>query len=260
MSALSVNPGVASRHAIEDRRPPLSRVTAVELRKMVDTRSGFWVMIGVATITVIAALAAALEHGGRGATYIHVFHIAAQPSAYLLPVLGVLLICGEWTQRTTLTTFTLVPVRRRVIAAKVMAGLLVSTAALIVTLLVSLLFTALFGHASGGAGALPVAVIAQGWLHLGAWMLIGFAFGAAVLVSAPAIVAYLLLPLVCGAIVGSFQSLSGVALWTTDEALDPLTIHALSAVEWAHVGTMLLLWIGVPLLIGVRRIRGGDVN
>jgi ABC-2 type transport system permease protein len=260
MSALSISPATASRRVLEDRRPPLSRVTAVELRKMVNTRSGFWVLIAVALITVIAALAAALEHGGRGATYIHVFHIAAQPSAYLLPVLGVLLICGEWTQRTTLTTFTLVPNRRRVIVAKVMAGLLVSTAALIVTLLVSLLFAALFGHAAGGAGTLPVTVVAQGWVHLGAWMLIGFAFGAAVLVSAPAIVAYLLLPLVCGAIVGSFQSLSGVALWVTDQALTPLTVHALSAIEWVHVGTMLLLWIGVPLLIGVRRIRGGDLN
>ena len=32
-------------------RPPLSRLTRVELRKMVDTRSGFWLQLAVAALS-----------------------------------------------------------------------------------------------------------------------------------------------------------------------------------------------------------------
>ena len=120
MSTLSINPtpapaGCSPGGVAEDRRPPLARLTAVELRKMVNTRSGFWVLITVAVMTMLVALISVTNHGGRGATYTHVFHDASLPSAYLLPIVGILLICAEWTQRTTLTTFTLVPVRRRAI-------------------------------------------------------------------------------------------------------------------------------------------------
>ena len=72
-----------------DHRPPLSRLTAVELRKMLNTRSGIWVTLGVVVVTVIFALVNGLAHGGRDATYTRVLHDAAQPSAYLLPLLGV---------------------------------------------------------------------------------------------------------------------------------------------------------------------------
>ena len=77
--------------AMSDRRPPLSRLVAVELRKTVNTRSGFWVIVGIAWLIVVFALVNGLAHGGREATYTHVFHDALQPSAYLLPILGVLL-------------------------------------------------------------------------------------------------------------------------------------------------------------------------
>ena len=36
----------------------------------------------------------------------------------LLPVLGILLVTSEWSQRTAMVTFTLEPSRSRVIAAK----------------------------------------------------------------------------------------------------------------------------------------------
>ncbi|HTW13300.1 MAG TPA: hypothetical protein VME01_11180 [Solirubrobacteraceae bacterium] len=261
MSTLTISQPAQSSRIGADRRPSLARLTAVELRKMVDTRSGFWVLIGIGAVTLISALIEAVHDRGREGTYINVFHVASQPSAYLLPVLGVLLICGEWTQRTTLTTFTLVPERHRVISAKVLASLLVSGGALVLTLLGAVVLAALFGHAPGGAGTLPVAVIAQGWLHLAIWMLIGLSFGAAVLVSAPAIVAYLLAPIVFAAIVNAIHSLATPAKWLdVANATAPLTLRALSATEWAQVGTTLALWLGVPLLIGLGRVRGGDIN
>jgi hypothetical protein len=34
----------------------------------------------------------------------------------------------------------------------------------------------------------------------------------------------------------------------------------MSAVEWAHVGTTVALWIGVPLLVGLWRITRGEIR
>jgi ABC-2 type transport system permease protein len=242
-------------------RPPLKRLTAVELRKMLNTRSGIWVTLGVAAVTMIFALANGLAHGGRDATYTHVLHDGAQPSALLLPLLGVLLVCTEWTQRTTLTTFTLVPDRRRVIAAKGLAGLATATAAWLAAVLASVVLTAAFSHAPGGPGTLPMTVILQTWLLLAGWMLVGLAFGLALMATVPAIMAYLLGPIVIAWIANAIHSLSGLTSWLDlAHALAPLTLHPLDATDWSHLLLSSVLWIGLPLLIGLNRLRGTDLT
>jgi ABC-2 type transport system permease protein len=244
------------RSALSAERPRLSRLTAVELRKMLNTRSGIWVTLGVAAVTMIFALVNGLAHGGHDATYTRVLHDGAQPSALLLPLLGVLLVCTEWTQRTTLTTFTLVPDRRRVITAKGLAGLATATAAWLVAVLASVLLTATFSHAPGGPGTLPMTVILQTWLLLAGWMLVGLAFGLALLVTVPAIMAYLLGPLVIAGIANAIHSLSGLTSWLDlAHALAPLTLHPLNVTGWSHLLVCFVLWIGLPLLIGLNRLR-----
>jgi hypothetical protein len=258
----SIRPiGGSVRQTGRDQRPGIGRLIAVELRKMVNTRSGFWVPIAVAAMTLLVAIIGSTNHGGASATFIHIFNISSRPAAFLLPVMGVLLICGEWSQRTTLTTFTLVANKGRVIAAKFGASVLVSTVALIVCLLLTFVCASLFGHAPRGTGSLPIQVILQGWLELAAGMAMGLAFGAAVLVSAPAIVAYLLLPVVWNGIIGGISALDGIARWLdSGNTLNPLTLHSLSGSEWAHVAATLAFWIGLPMLIGWFRIGRGDVD
>lgn len=249
------------RPAPSAERPPLSRLTAVELRKMLNTRSGIWTTLGVAAVTVIFAFVNGLAHGGHDATYTHVLHDGAQPSALLLPLLGVLLVCTEWTQRTTLTTFTLVPDRRRVITAKGLAGLATATAAWLGAVLASVALTAAFSHAPGGPGALPMTVILQTWLLLAGWMFVGLAFGLALMATVPAIMAYLLAPLVVAGITNAIHSLSGLTAWLDlAHALAPLTLHPLGATDWSHLLLSVLLWIGLPLLVGLNRLRGTDLN
>ena len=46
----------------------------------------------------------------------------SSPRCNLLPVVGILLVSSEWSQRTAQVSFTLVPRRPRVIAAKMLAG------------------------------------------------------------------------------------------------------------------------------------------
>ena len=54
---------VATRHA----RIPMTRVVAVELRKMFDTRSGFWLMASI-VITATLATTAVMRVNGMGLT------------------------------------------------------------------------------------------------------------------------------------------------------------------------------------------------
>jgi ABC-2 type transport system permease protein len=253
--------GGSARRDNKDQRPGMGRLTLVELRKMVNTRSGFWVPIAVTGITLLVALIASSNHGGNDGTFSHVLHAVSVPGAYLLPLMGVLLVCSEWSQRTTLTTFTLVPSRWRVLGAKLGASILVSTVALLACLLFTAVFASAFGHAPGGTGSLPLTVILQTWLFLGAGMVMGMAFGAAILVSAPAIVVYLLLPVIWEGLANNISWLQTPARWLdSSSTLGPLTEHNLSGTQWAHALATFALWLGVPIVIGLLRIGRGDLD
>ena len=96
-----------------------TRIVGVELRKMFDTRSGFWLMAS------IGITAAARHRRGdpvrprRRARPTTTFAAAIGfPMAVILPMIAILSVTSEWSQRSGLTTFTLVPHRGRVIAAK----------------------------------------------------------------------------------------------------------------------------------------------
>ncbi len=257
MSAVAAPTPVAN---VDERRPGFGRLAAVELRKMTDTRSGLWLMIGVAGVTLVTVIITALVNGGRDSTLTQQFHNAVQPGAFLLPVLGILLVCAEWSQRTTLTTFTLVPDRGRILSAKLAAAIVLAIGAFLVCIVCSVVFAEVL-PAPGGAGSISGVVLAQGLLFLAASMVMGVAFGAAILLSAPAIVAYLLLPTVWGALASSIHALTTLDRWLDiGTTLGPLAQRSLNATDWAHAGTTLALWMGVPLLIGWWRFHRRDVG
>ena len=260
MTAADIAP-TATPTLADERRPSLGRMTLVELRKMINTRAGFWLPVAVAVITLITVVVSMLVSSGRDATLTQAFHNSVQPDAFLLPVLGILLVCGEWSQRTTLTTFTLVPDRGRVLAAKLAASFALAVGAFVICLACSVVFAELLSNAPGGAGGLSLAVLGQGLLFLAAAMVMGIAFGAAILVSAPAIVAYLLLPTVWDALASSIHALATLDRWLDiGTTLGPLAQRSLSASDWAHVGTTLALWTALPLVIGWWRFRHRDVS
>lgn len=257
MSALAAP---AYRIPADERRPGFARLTRIELRKTVDTRSGLWFGAAVAAVTLITVLITALVKGGHYATFHRLFNNSVEPAAILLPVLGVLLVCGEWSQRTTLTTFTLVPDRGRVLLAKLAAAMLVAIAAFTVCLTCSVIFGAL-APAPGGAGSFSVVLLAQGLVFLTATMLIGVAFGAAIMLSAPAIVIYLALPTAWDALSSTIHPLKTLSHWLAiGPTLGPLASHAFSATDWTHVATTLGLWLVIPLSVGVWRFARRDVN
>lgn len=243
-----------------DRRPGFGRLTRIELRKMLDTRSGLWFSVAVAVVTLITVLITSQVKGGHDATLARLFNNSVEPAAILLPVLGVLLVCGEWSQRTMLTTFTLVPHRGRILRAKVAASVVVGGAAFVICLACSIMFGELF-PAPGGSGSLSIVVLAQGLVFLTATMVIGVAFGTAIMVSAPAIVIYLALPTAWDALSSTIQPLKTLSHWLAiGPTLGPLATHAFSATDWARAGTTLALWLALPLAVGGWRFARRDVN
>jgi len=90
-------------------------------------------------------------------------------------------------------------------------------------------------------------------------MVVGVAFGMAVLASAPAIVVLFALPTAWMGVV-SLSFFADVAPWLdTSRALGPMSEEILSATQWAHVATALALWMVVPLLIGAWRIARREI-
>lgn len=240
-------------------RPGLGRLVTVEVRKMVDTRAGFWLQIAMVAITAIVVAARSAFGGAADHTFAAVLDLAILPAASLLPVAAVLLVTSEWSQRTGLITFALVPVRTRVLTAKLVASLLAAVAMLVVCVGVVAAGVAIAAPGDGAwADALPL--VGQSVVYLTAGMVTGLAFGAMLLASAPALVSLFVLPTAWMA-AGSLSFLTGVAPWLdTSRALSPMHREVMSPAQWAHAGTALALWMVLPLLIGIWRIARRGVS
>jgi ABC-2 type transport system permease protein len=242
-----------------ERRPSLARLTAVELRKTVDTRAGFWLLVGIVCLT-IAALIAVIFAGEVGDhTLKNMVILAAVPSAWFLPLAGILLVSSEWSQRTTLITFALVPRRARVLLAKLFAGVVLAGAALVVAFAFGALGTAVARPGLDDTWSLHPTLLGQVALYVLASMLMGVGFGALLLSSPPAIVLYLVTPIGFSAI-GAIPWFTGVAPWLDWwSSVSILADKPLDASEWARAGTTLAVWMVLPLLVGLWRVTRSEV-
>jgi hypothetical protein len=157
-------------------RPGLGRLVAVELRKMIDTRAGFWLLAAVAAITVVAVAVRAVVGDVGDHDFQSIMSIALQPAAALLPIVGVLLVTSEWSQRTGLITFTLTPVRSCVLVAKLLASVVPAVGALLLCLVLAAAATALAGGGLEGTWSYSPALLSQAAVFLVTSMVIGVAF------------------------------------------------------------------------------------
>src|SRR5204863_2289107 len=62
-------------------RPGLGRLVAVELRKMVDTRAGFWLQVAMVALTVIVVVVRLLVGDAADHTFQSVLDAGLQPAA-----------------------------------------------------------------------------------------------------------------------------------------------------------------------------------
>ena len=182
-----------------------------EWRKTTGTRAARWLLAAIA-LTTIAGLEIPLlfprDVPQSRASYLT---WAGLGLTRLLPILLMLAMTAEWSQRTALTTFTQEPRRARVLAAKVATGLGISLAGAIYALAA----TELVVTAARAAGR-DIAV-GWNWPQLAGFTVfvlltsaIGIAFGALLHNTAVAIVTYF-------ALAGAFSVLMIPALQTAGD-------------------------------------------
>jgi ABC-type transport system involved in multi-copper enzyme maturation permease subunit len=254
MSATTLTAPIPVNTAGVHARPGLGRLVAVELRKMVDTRAGFWLQVATVAVTVIAVIVRSVVGDAADHTFASMLNVGVFPAAVLLPVAGILLVTSEWSQRTGIITFALVPVRSRVIGAKLVASLVLALAMLVMSVGVVAAGVLVASPGVDGTWSDAAPLIGQSVVYLTTGVVVGVAFGAVVLASAPAIVALFALPIAWTAI-ASLSFLADAAPWLdTRLALGPMPKELMSATQWAQAGTALAVWMLLPLLIGLWRI------
>ncbi|HEX2312209.1 MAG TPA: ABC transporter permease [Thermomonospora sp.] len=245
--------------------PALHTLTVVELRKMVNTRAGRWLLVFVALcgVALVGVVLFAAPRADR--TMPEMYSASLSGVAILLPVLGVLSVTGEWSQRTALTTFTLVPGRERVIAAKLLAGAVLATLCLAVSAVAAWTGRALgavLDRTDAGWGV-PPSMLASTLLLavLGVWS--GVAFGMLFLNTPLAIVLFFLLPIAWSVLGETVNALDGAANWldtarTTAPLGDPE--GEMTGRAWARLAVSQAVWLLLPAALGTMRVLRQEVK
>ena len=244
-------------HAETFPRVSLPRLTGIELRKMADTRAGFWLLLVIQLLAAAIVAITVIAGEAKDQNFHDLFKGALWVVSILLPVLGILSVTSEWSQRTSLTTFALVPERGRVIAAKMIA-----TAGLAVYAVTACLATAAIGNVfAGGSWDLPLYAVGHGALFELLGVLGGVAFGLVFLRSALAIVLYFVLPMAWTVLGETIHALDEPADWLdTSRTMMPLVDGGMTGTAWAQLGTSMALWLGAFLVAGLVRLRRAELK
>jgi len=240
---------------------PFSRLIGVELRKMADTRAGMWLLIAIGLITAAIVTIFFFAAPDDQRTFLNFMGATATPQGFLLPVLGILLVTSEWSQRTTLTTFVLEPSRPKVIGAKVVAALLLGLVAIVLAVGIAALATVLAGE-PGAWDNIGVDDFAKFGILQMSGVLQGLAFGLIFLNSAAAIVSYFVLPIAFSIVATLWSALQDVAAWVDlGTSQQPLFSGVdLTGEQWAQVATSSAIWILLPFVAGLVRVIRAEVK
>ena len=243
--------------------PSLPRLVRVELRKTYDTRAGVWLLVVVALSTFLVVGLQLFFDDGPNRGYAAYFVTSQLPVSLFLPVLGILLVTSEWSQRTAMTTFALVPHRSRVLTAKVLAatGLaLLGVVAAALAAALGTLLTPVLGD-TGTSWHIAAAQLGQVAVVQVVTVLVGVAFGMLLLSSPLAIVLYFVLPTAFTALVVTIRALGWLRDWldlTTTTA--PMYEGRLDGSGWLQVATAVALWGIAPMVLGWLRIRRCEIS
>jgi ABC-2 type transport system permease protein len=264
MSTVSPAAGAAPTNTLDistTSRVPISRLVKVEMRKMLDTRAGMWLLIAIGAITVLILVLVFFTGHDRDHQFTDYVQSTGGPQGFLLPVLGILLVTQEWGQRTGMVTFTLEPHRGKVIAAKIVAALVFGLIAVVLAVVLAALATVISG-APGAWDNIGVDDFAKLTLVQEIGILQGLAFGLIFLNSAAAIVTYFVLPIAFSIVAALWSALNDIAAWVDlNTAQQPLLDGThLSGKEWGQVVTAIAIWVVLPFLAGLIRVLRAEVK
>jgi ABC-type transport system involved in multi-copper enzyme maturation permease subunit len=244
----------------------MSRLIAVELRKLVNTRAGLWLVLSIGLVSLLIMTAMLIWADDSDLVFGNIFGLMNIPTGFLLPVLAILLVTSEWGQRTGLVTFTLEPRRSRVVVAKLATALVAAVGAMLVALAFGALgnlLAGIFHDAPAGDWHMTLAGLSNSVMLQFFALLMGFAFGMLIRNSAAAIVLYFVIPTI-------WSILAQVIPWVHDHlqkwadfsfAQQPFQSGEwASGQEWAHLATSGTIWLVLPLVFGIWRLLRSEVK
>jgi ABC-2 type transport system permease protein len=247
---------------------PTTRLVRIELRKMFNTRSGFWMLVSIGVLSVVAAGSVLSFAPDSDVTYETFTAAIGFPMSVILPMIAILAVTNEWSQRSGLTTFTLVPSRGRIIGAKAFATFAVGVVSMTVAFAVGAVGNLLGSSIMGLDPVWDISLAGAAQILLGnlIGMAIGFTLGVVLRHSAAAIVSYFVVSLV---LPGILALLAQVRSWFAD--LQPWIDWNYTQValferstdtgrEWAMLASTASIWIMLPLVVGLLTLRRSEVK
>jgi hypothetical protein len=255
----SIAPGTLDLSA--DTPVPLTRLVKVEMRKMVDTRAGMWLIIAIIAITALITVIFFFAAADDERTFINYMGVMATPQGFLLPVLGILLMTQEWSQRTGMVTFTLEPHRGKVISAKVLAALTYGLLAVLLALVLAALGAAVSGAPDAWEN-IGLDDVGKFTLLQVSGVLQGLAFGLIFLNTAAAIVTYFVLPIAFSIVTSIWTALADVQPWIDlgTSQVPLFSGEAMTGEEWAQLLTGTLIWVVLPFVLGLWRVLRAELK
>jgi ABC-2 type transport system permease protein len=246
---------------------PLSRVVRVELRKMFNTRSGFWLIASIGITGLLATIATIAFASDQNLTYYNFAKAIGFPITVILPMVALLSITSEWSQRSGLTTFTYVPSRGRVVWAKTLSSITVAVASMVFAFAAGAVGTVVGSTIAGTSTVWDLSVGHAATIVLGnlTCLLTGTMLGMLLRSSAGGLVAYfvitLLVPTMSGLLAASQDWYEKVQPWVDLNFAQSFLFEGMhTGTQWAQIATTVAIWILLPGLLGLRLVMRSEVK
>jgi ABC-type transport system involved in multi-copper enzyme maturation permease subunit len=241
----------------------LARLVKVEFRKALDTRAGFWFAVAIVGLVFAVEVIWALAAPDDAKNFEDFLSIAGGVLGYFLPILVILLVTSEASQRNGLVTFTLEPRRSRIVVAKLIAGFALAAVVMVLAFVVAVIATVI-GSATGADTDWGVDgnILFNGVVLANVvGILVGFAIATLVMNTPAGIVGYFAYTLILPTAVGILSAISDgfekIAPWIEfNTAQVPLFTgdYTPTGEEWAQIAVSGFIWLVIPLVLGIARL------
>ncbi|MCI9889065.1 hypothetical protein JT358_11450 [Micrococcales bacterium 31B] len=262
MTTTLQKPAPSASNALDPRSfngASFAKLTLIEMRKSLNTRSGrSIVIICAALVLLVAVIAYFNDTVTRPAEFSEYVGYMPMPAVQIFPVIAIMGMTAEWSARAALVTFTLSPSRAKVLAAKIVGSIVLGALMYAFSVLVTIGYTALKGATSGFGMTFANAgeALASGGLTFLISVLFGIALGACIANTAGAIVLYFLVPIAISIVFGIANGFQVDWLITTIDYINwQINTAMIAAREFsgheAQIAVTAAVYVVIPLIIGI---------
>lgn len=245
----------------------MRRIVAVELRKSFDTRAGLWLLASVGLASLLTTGAVIAWGPDEDFTYSTFTTTIAFPMSVILPIIAALAVTAEWTQRSGLTTFTIVPHRGRIMLGKVIGLALVAVPATALAFAVGAGGTVVASWISGNDMVWDQDLVAVPYMLLSLILTLamGLVCGTVIRDSAGAIVAFFVfsfvIPPLLGLLAMTQDWFHDVQPWVDlDYQLTALLRGSFDSQQWSQLAATTGIWLILPAVAGLWTLVRSEVK